>query len=350
MAERAFRHVTPEEFRWHTELSGDPDSLCELLWIDGHLDDGWQIGIGLMRARPLMDGHPAIFIRLLSPDGRCIQADEKFTHEEFQNGGGLSARWGRNNSIVADVGPSGSPGAYRLSLRVREFEVDLHCVAECTGVKFVTASPGYTACDTKSGLATGWWPLIPRARVSGSIVVQGEARQVSGLFYLERQVSSLPLGGREGEKTAQSIWAWGNFHAGDFTAGWTDSGASEDFGYRHFTPFVMWKGSDPFLSTFSFASYVEKFAINPKNGLAYPEVVTLKASGGDIDFFARLVSGHIIDHYEMNNKRDSLYCRQASEVHAQIRQWGATRRIEGRAVHEWGTRAGNFPFIRNEPR
>jgi hypothetical protein len=69
MAERAFRHVTPEEFRWRTELSRGLDSLCELVWIDGHLDDGWQIGIGLLRARPLMDGHPAILIRLLSPEG-----------------------------------------------------------------------------------------------------------------------------------------------------------------------------------------------------------------------------------------------------------------------------------------
>jgi hypothetical protein len=104
------------------------------------------------------------------------------------------------------------------------------------------------------------------------------------------------------------------------------------------------------MSTFAFASYVERFALNPTTGLAMPIVTTLKASDGATDFFARLVNRRNVEHVELNDKPGSVYCRQLSEVAARLHGPDGTERATGRAVHEWGTQAGNYPFRSEKPR
>jgi hypothetical protein len=343
-SERAFRDVTAEEYRWHTELKGDAATIVELLWIDGQFGNGWQIGIGLLRARPLAGGNPAITIKLMSPDGKVSEVNRTFRPDEFHDDGGLSARWGNENCVVGRMDENGRLAGYSLQLAVEDIRVVLDAETVCSGVKFVARSPGYTVHEPETQLAVGWWPLVPRATCRGTITHGGAPMGVAGLIYLERQVSSFPLGGHQGEKTAQSIWTWGHIFAGDYTIGWTDSGASEDFGFRHFTPFVVWKGAEPFFWTFAFASYVERFAVNPENGLAYPAVVTLKAAMPDIDMFVRLENGLQSEHCVFNNKPGSLYSRQVCDAQVQFRRWGRSHRASGHAVFEWGTSAGNFPF------
>ena len=342
--EKVFREVGPEEYRWHTELKGDALKIVELLWIDGQFDNGWQIGIGLLRARPLAGGKPAVTIKLMAPDGTVQEVNETFGTDEFHDDGGLSARWGERNLVRGRMDDNGRLIGYALSLDVEGLRVDLDAETVCSGVKFVAGSPGYTVHEPGTQLAVGWWPLVPRATCTASIGHGGEQMTCRGLIYLERQVSSFPLGGQQGEKTAQSIWTWGHVFAGDYTIGWTDSGASEDFGYRHFTPFVAWKGADPFFWTFAFASYVERFAVNPANGLVYPSVVTLKAATPDIDMFVRLENGRFSEHRVFNDTPGSLYSRQVCDARVQFRRWGKTHRTEGHGVFEWGTAAGNFPF------
>ncbi|RZJ99177.1 MAG: hypothetical protein EOO76_15785 [Novosphingobium sp.] len=342
--DRAFRDVGPEEYRWHTELQGDALKIVELLWIDGQFDNGWQIGIGLLRARPLAGGNPAITIKLMSPAGTVSEVNHTFRPDEFHDDGGLSARWGTDNAVVGHRDENGRLAGYSLRLNVEGLRISLDAETVCAGVKFVDRSPGYTVHEPGSGLAVGWWPLVPRATCTGTIDQAGSPITVNGLVYLERQVSSFPLGGKVGERTAQSIWTWGHVFAGDYTIGWTDSGASEDFGFRHFTPFVMWKGHDPFFWTFAFASYVERFAINPENGLAYPAIVTLKAAMPEVDMFVRLENGRFSEHCVFNNMPGSLYSRQVCNAQVQFRRWGRTHRIAGHGVFEWGSAAGNFPF------
>ncbi|ABW12114.1 hypothetical protein Franean1_2688 [Parafrankia sp. EAN1pec] len=339
-----FRPVGPDELRWHEELPPDPASLCDLMWLDGDLDNGYQIGIGLIRCRPLVGGLPSVTIKVLPPSGDVIEVNETFQSTDFASRP-FGGQWGGRNRIVGELDAHGRPTGYTLELAVGGIEVAVNCTTVCTGLKFVDRSPGYTAHDPANNHAAGWWPVIPRAASTGTITVNGTVLDAAGAFHLERQVSSFPLGGNAGEKSAQSIWTWGHLYTDDYTAVWTDSGASEHFGFRHFTPFLLWKGTDLVLSTFAFASYVERFALNPHTGLSMPAVTTLKASDGRTDFFARLLHPRNSEHVELNNKPGSLYCRQVSEVTARLDTPVGTERLTGRAVHEWGTQAGNFPFL-----
>ena len=50
------------------------------------------------------------------------------------------------------------------------------------------------------------------------------------------------------------------------------------------------------------------------------------------------------DHIVMNREAGSVFCRMASTVAGRLVQWGRPKCIAGRAIHEWGTRAGSFVF------
>jgi hypothetical protein len=338
---RVFRPIGPDEVRWHDELPWHP-GMADLFWLDGELDNGYQLGIGLLRSRPLVGGLPGITIKILTPDGEVFEVDETFTAEEF-TGTAFGGSWGENQ-LVGQIDDDGRPVGYRLILAVGNITLDVTCDGVCVGSKFVDSSPGFTTFDESTGSAAGWWPLLPKSTSSGTLTIGDTVLDASGAFHIERQVTTFPLAGSAGEKSAQSIWTWGHFYAGEYTAIWTDSGASEHFGYHHFTPFLLWRGNELVLSTFAFASYVERFTINPVTGLALPVVTTLKASDGETDFFARLIEPRNFEHVELNNKPGSIYCRQLSQVSARIETTDGVERAGGTAIHEWGTQAGNFPF------
>lgn len=341
-AERTFRHITPQEIAWRLEFGeGNPDYV-ELFWLDVDLDDGTQIGIGLYGRRPFTDGLPSITINLLRPGRPYRELHETFQESAFtplEFGG----RWGAN-TFVGTLDDQGRPATFRLTLAVDDLELDLLADVVASGVKFTTASPGYTHFRADTGTAVGWWPVAPRADARGSLRIDGAAEEVSGRIHLEKQLSSLPLAGVDGDASAQSVWTWGHLSAGEYTAIWTDSAASTHLGYRHFSPFVLYRGASPVLSTFAFSSTVERFTIDADTGLPRPLVVTLRADDGVRSFFARLVDGTVSDQFELNGRAGAFYCRQRARCEIELSEWGARTHLQGHAVHEWGTQAGNFPF------
>lgn len=340
---RAFRRITPAELAWRTELGdGDPDYV-ELWWFDAGLDNGWQLGMGLYRSRPYDGGRPAITINLLRPGHEFVEVHETFAADQFTPYD-FGGRWGPRNEMVGTLSDEGDPVSFRLSLDVDAVRVELDCAVVCSGVKFTTASPGFTHYRPEKGTAVGWWPIAPRADFTGSVTVGDTTVTARGRVHVEKQLSSLPLAGSDGTPSAQSNWTWGHFSCGDYTGIWTDSAASQQLGYRHFTPFVLYRGDEPVLSTFAFASYVETFCLDAATGLPRPEVVTLKAAEGERRFFARLVDGRVSDQFELNGNAGAFYCRQFGRIDAELHLWGRATRLEGEVVHEWGTQAGNFPF------
>lgn len=343
MSSKVFRHVTADEAAWRTELGADDPAYVELMWLDALLDDGSRLGIGLYRSRPYDGGRPAVTVNLLQPGLDFTEVHATFEPDDFTPlpfGG----TWGEAVTLQGVLDPDGRPESFTVSLKIDTIEVELTCAVVCTGMKFTSASPGYTHHRPETGAAVGWWPLAPRADATGTIAVDGTSVPVSGRVHLEKQLSSLPLAGDHGAASAQSIWTWGHFTCGEYTGLWTDSAASEHLGFRHFTPFVLYRGSEPLLSTFAFASYVERFRRDPTTGVVGPEVVTLRANEGDRDLFARLVDGRVSDQFQLNGVPGAHYCRQVGRIEIELRHWGRTTRMMGDVVHEWGTQAGNFPF------
>lgn len=350
--ERAFRYITPEELRWFPWLdtwpAGEPnDDLVDLFWVDVDLDDGRQVGIGLYRRRPYNQGAPAVTVNLSTPGERTRELHKVYRTDEFtpaEYGG----RWGRQAELTLRVSAEGNPIGFDLRVEFDDFSLDVTGDVVCPGLKFSTASPGFSGYREESRLAVGWWPVTPRATARAILTWRGERHDQPALVHIERQLATLPLAGDEAADSAQSIWSWGHFNAGEYTAIWTDSAASAAFGYNHFSPFVLYRGPQPILSTFNFTAQVEKFVVDPDSGLTRPDVTTIRAGNGEVDFFARLVNGRVSDQFELNDRPGSLYCRQVSTVEGRVDHWGCAHRLRGQAVHEWGSQAGNYPFRQAE--
>lgn len=344
-----FKNINAGVLGWHLDLGkGDAaEDYGEWFWLDGQLESGYQFSLGLFTNfppsyrptawykarwgdRPEMRLWPAVDFHVATPDGKVHRGIELFPPESFK-----PAPWGvsiGHNTYTGKLNPrTGMPESYHLKVAVEDMTIDLKASVVATGVVFSDEEHGYSYYHPVKKRALGWWPLIPRAEIEGTITVGGKTIRDKGLLFCERQLTNLPVSGPSG----QLWWFWGHFFAGDYTAVWTDSAASEHFNYRHFSPFVLWKGSDVVLSTYNFAAYVEKFDLD-SDGIPYPSVVSLKASDGVREMTAQIVKGTITNRLES-------YVRQRSEVRLQLKHWGETQEVRGEAIHEWGCGPDWFP-------
>ena len=342
-----FRHINKGVLGWHPELAEGEgaDDYAEWLWLDGQLEQGYQFSLGLFTnfpahyrptawyqerwgGHPEMDRWPAVDLHISTPDGKLYRGAELYSPETFK-----PAEWGvtiADNTFAGELNPqTGMPEAYRLKVSVGDVGLDIAARVIATGVVFSDEEHGYTYYHPIKKRALGWWPLVPRAEIQGSLSIQGKTIDVKGLAFCERQVMNLP------GLTGQESWFWGHFFAGDYSAVWTDSAASEHFNYRHFSPFVLWKGSEVALSTYNFAAYAERFGLDADD-IPYPRVVSLKASDGIRELTAQLKNGKVINRLES-------YARQVGEAHMQLKEWGETDEAHGEAVHEWGCGPDWFP-------
>jgi hypothetical protein len=328
-----FRQTSSNELGWHPELGPGEGAgnYNEWFWLDGQFDEGYHYSLGLFGG-----ARKSISLNIMSPDGTMHRGEQQFPDDAFK-AEPFGAAWG-DNKVLGKLAPDGQPESFELRLAAGDVAVDMFCKAVVVpGVKFTEDEPGYSYYNPLRKMALGWWPLVPKADADGALTVGGKRVKVKGGVYLERQLASMPLGGGAGQKTGQAVWCWGHFYAGDYTAVWTDSAASEHYRYRHFTPFVLWKGNQVILSTFQFAGYVEKFGADNETGIPYPVVESLKASDGITELTAQFLPGKIIDHR-------GWYCRQYSDVDVQVRRWGETESLRGASTHEWGAGAGWLPW------
>jgi hypothetical protein len=230
---------------------------------------------------------------------------------------------------------------------VDDMQLKISAKAIATGLQFSDEEHGYSYYNPMKKIALGWWPLVPRAEIKGTLTFKGSVIDVKGLAYCEKQLSNMPSSFGGG---AQNVWHWGHFFADDYTAAWTDSAASKSFCYRHFSPVAIWKGSDLVLSTFQAACSVEKFDINPVSKTLYPEFESLRASEGDTMLTAQYQPGIVMDYYQPSNPELGTialtYVRQVCPVNMQLTRGDEVVEVTGTAIREWGSGPDWFPYKR----
>lgn len=352
-----FRNINSSNLAWHPELAkGDGAKYYgSWLWLDGELEGGYQYSAGLFARTPTgakLDiipekrDWPYIELTISDRNGKLYRESESYPPETFKPCpfGGV---W-RQNKLIGRLRPDGMPDSYELELSIGKIGLNLVAHTVATGVQFSEEEHGYSYYNPVRNLAMGWWPLVPRADVEGSLTIEGNTFRAKGLSYCERQLSNIPSTFGSG---GQRMWFWGHFFAGDYTAVWTDSAASEHYNYRHFTPFVLWKRGDVILSTFNFSCCAEKFDVDPSTGRLYPKVETLRASDGMRELTAQLDSGKIIDSRALEglpsaSDKQGVYCRQFCVMRMQLKLWDKTEETFGTAIHEFGGGPDWFPFNR----
>jgi len=307
--------------------------MADWFFIDGIFDNVEYLGFTAANGVSF----PWIVQINAADEGKIIK-DEILKDEVLFEPAPFGGKWGEVGLINGRLGPDGMPEGFDLKFQSENISFDLTCKAVVGGVKMSDEQPGFTMFEPKLKMGVGWWPLVTKAEAEGTITIKGKTKKVKGLLHMERQCASLGFGDSSGTDapTAQSVWTWGHLWAGDYTAVWTDSAASKQFGYKHFSPFILWKGDEIVMCTYNFASQIESFIMHEPSGLPCPAVETFRGSDGITDVVAVTEPGLIVE-------RDAetgvpWYTRQVSDVTLRIKntKLDVTEKLEGKAIHEWG--------------
>jgi len=336
MEKYAIRSLNESHMGWHTEMGGSP---VEWLYVDGWTDDGYKFGVTMASKVDFGDilvgeegDWPFVMCTVTNPDGETVHHMNVFPADQFKE----EKPWGatiENNSLKGSITSDGQPSGYHMKTFFDGIDIDITATAVCAGVRFVEEEHGYMFYDQAKDIGVGWWPLIPRASVEGTITFKGKESQVSGIAHCERQ-----LGNKEGLSMADwlSHWFWGHCWAGDYTSLWVYAAGPENKRYRPFSPLVLWKGSDIILSTTACSLSPERFEIDNESGRYYPVAETIHASEGNTELLA-LASTHTLNERMLLPDNDVFHClRGFGNIDLEIRRFDKLEEIKGIGFYEQG--------------
>jgi hypothetical protein len=184
--------------------------------------------------------------------------------------------------------------------------------------------------------------------MAGTMTYQGQTANIKGLSYVERQLGNVMFWG------LMPHWSYGHFFAGDYTAVWIDN-TSAGPGYRHFSPFVLFKGQHPILSTHNLNLHMEKFVLDKEHGnMPYPPIETLHATEGHTELTSQTEPGHIVaweyvtelPGTDVSEANPVGYHRQYGPINVQIRRWDKVEQVRGVVLREFDWMTEWFPFPR----
>src|SRR4030042_2344275 len=236
-----FRSLNKNQLGWHLDMGGE---VLDWIFADGWMDNGYRYNFTLacrLEQAELVVGiekkdWPIVGLLIATPEGETRQVYKAYPPNEFK-----AEPWGvtiGNNVFKGSLTPEGLPAGYEVKLDLCDIVRDITAKAICTGVRFVEEEHGLMYYDPTTNIGGGWWPLVPRAEVKGTINFQGKKVKVEGLGYCERQLGNLQGG-------LMTDWVlyyyWNHFWAGDYTISYTYSTAPDKLQYRPFTPLVLWK-------------------------------------------------------------------------------------------------------------
>jgi hypothetical protein len=342
-----FRSINKNQLRWHPELAGD---VREWLNLDGCMENGYKYELLLAASMEMGDNivgpekgdWPLVDCHVTNPEGETHRVAAAFPIKELS----YEEPWGvkiGENSLTGSLTPEGEPAGYRVKVALDDIGIDITAKAVALGVKFVEDDHGYMFHDPATNLAIGYWPLITRAEIEGTLTFHGQAMPVKGLGWCERQVGNLGFAGW------LSKWLWGHGWAGDYTALWNTTASTAVTQYRHFSPMVVWKGGDIILSTHNVALRAERYEIDPEIGMPYPTIETLRATEGNVEVSAMILPGTILERDLMTKnpgtspEKPGCYFRHYSDFDMEIRRLDRVEQVRGTCIRESGWIEQLFP-------
>ena len=346
-------NLMPRDAAWHSDIVGE--GYFEWWYLDGVFQEGYELAAVLFASRgdrvlsgawgkPEEAKLPYVSFRITTPEGKAHDSGRIIPLSSFKASTETCDVTMGVNTLMGKFKPSGLPEKFHLKLSEGDMGVDLTYHVQVTGVKLADRDGGYTYYHPIKKTCYGWYPVAPRSRIEGTLIVKGKTIKVHGSGYQDHQL------GNYSTADVMPLEFWGHLYAGDYTMVWTDSFAGERKGYRHFSPFILWKGNEPILNTYDFYCLPEKFDINPGTGMPYPVVQTLRATDGKTSVRVVLLPGKLIENQKyvggerFTEEHPGAYFRQVSDADVEIMRGEELETIRGEALHEHMWHMDWFPY------
>lgn len=178
----------------------------EWWYFDAHLDDGARLVVIFMNkdltsiGRPLS---PLLRLNLDLPDGRSFEKMVAFRPEQW------SAAKDHADVRIGGNRFQGDLHEYRIQAAAEGISLDVTLRSEIPAWRPGT---GYMLFGQRRDLEFGWFPSVPKGRVSGSYTVDGQIQAVSGIGYHDHNWGNVRL-----DKIVHH-WYWARGQAGPYTA------------------------------------------------------------------------------------------------------------------------------------
>jgi hypothetical protein len=261
--------ITPVPMRENGAHPSTDKGHFEHWYFDARLDDGHVI-VGFLQTAELMTKKAGVELHVYEPDGTRHEVRRFYPHSEASASSErcdvrVAHNWGK---VVDDFAPGELP-THRIFLSEDGMEFDL------TFESLVPMwRPGEGRTNYGPDAFFAWVVAAPKARVSGTIVVNGTRHVVSGIGYADHNW------GRGTMPRIVDHWYWGRVYADDLTVVYATIFTTKRYGNVVSTPFMLACDDEIVLSTGEIEVEEGPAVYNEVADQSYPSSLTLHADGG----------------------------------------------------------------------
>ncbi len=200
-----------------------------------------------------VDHKPTLDLRYYPPEGSPIVAIGRFDRTAYRSAPD------RCQVSIDDCQATDCGDHYRLKLRHGSLDAELSFWPQLPGWR---AGTGHLFADSVSGHFFDWVVPLPRARVEGTLSVEGKTRDVAGIGYHDHNWGNFYL------PAAFERWTWGRVLAGEWTVIFGDV-VGRGKTSPHVTPFMLARGDEILLATDRIQVHGQESAREPRTGAGY---------------------------------------------------------------------------------
>ncbi len=255
--------VAPADNAAH--LDSDKQAF-EHWYFDAHLDDG-RIVVVMLQSRELVRRRPGVEIHLYTPDGQRRESNRHHSDAELRvSTEKVDVTIAHHSAVLVDE-VEGLP-VYRVRAEQDGIGVDLTFHAE---VPPWMPGRGRTSYTDREYFA--WCVGAPRARVEGTVSVDGRAEQVSGRGYHDHNWGVGDM------KRIISKWYWGRLYTDEISLVYAMVQTTERYGSHWSQPIMVARGREVVLSEGEVEITEGPTVFSPVADRAYPSFLRLAVPG-----------------------------------------------------------------------
>jgi hypothetical protein len=263
--------IPPVPLKENARHASAHKSAFEHWYFDARLEDGRML-VGFLQSSELMTKKPGVELHVYNPDGTRHEVRRPYAASALQlSDERCDVRVAHNYARVIEP-QGGGLLSHQVYLREDGIEFDLRFDSE---VPMWQPGKGYTSYGADDFFA--WVVGAPRARVTGTVKVNGEQTQVRGVGYHDHNW---------GVGTMAKIvdhWYWGRIYAEDLTCIYAMVFTTERYGRQVSKPFMVAQGAEVLLSTGEVEIIEGKSVYNRAADQSYPSSLTLRTQDGQAE-------------------------------------------------------------------